>query len=113
MSDMGQVSDGYYTFDELYQHRHLLYCLFLAEDVNAWKSKRHYDEDKTPMDPGWFIAGTELGGLDITYHLPLALWDLCYAEELPYAPEWDGHEAHDVLARMKAYLKDFGEILHG
>jgi hypothetical protein len=104
--DPGEVSDGFHTFNELYEHRHLLFCLAIREDPAAWKSLQHYDEQ--PMYPGWFIAGTVLDGVDITYHLPLAYWNLCHAEELSYAMEWDGHTSQDVCARLRAFLQERG-----
>lgn len=111
MSEMGQVSDGYHTFDELYTHRHLLFCLVVTEDPLAWKSRAHYNH-LAPMYPGWFIAGTLLHGAPITYHLPLDYLDLCHAEELPSSPEWDGHTSMDVCGRIREYLKTLGKTAH-
>lgn len=89
----GETSDGYHTFNELYEHRHLLFSK-LAE----WKSKKH--SDGTMFDD-WFIAGIGKDkGEQITYHIPLRLWDSFNCEELDTAPEWDGHTANDVLKRL-------------
>ena len=38
----GQTSDGYHTFDELYDHRIALFCTLL-KFVDGWKSKLHED----------------------------------------------------------------------
>ena len=46
----GEVSDGYHTFDELYEHRCLLFCwiLTMASEpeqwkIATWKSRKHSD----------------------------------------------------------------------
>ena len=66
----------------------------------GWKSKLHHDG--TSYD-GWFISGTEINGKQISYHLPLRLWDDFPAIEKELAPEWDGHTPEDVVN----ILKDF------
>ena len=98
---IGKVSDGYHTFDELYEHRHLLFILLVSTNqwyLKPWKSKLH---DDGPMYPGWFIAGTTLPSGPISYHLPLEYWDLLNIQELPQAPKWDGHTSKDVVERLK------------
>lgn len=92
-NNIGEFSDGYHTFNELYEHRHLLFSK-LAE----WKSKLH--SDGTMFD-GWFIAGIgEEEGKQITYHIPMRLWDIFRCKELDKAPKWDGHTPNDVLNRL-------------
>ena len=98
----GETSDGYHTFNELYEHRHALF-LALASLTDSWMSKKHHDESE--MD-GWFIAGLELQTGTITYHLPMRLWDACVktgAEVRPKAPKWDGHTSKDVVERLMKY----------
>lgn len=97
------VSDGYHTFDELYDHRITLYialCRNIAPNSHVWRSKLHSDGSAFE---GWFILGIEKNvGNQITYHLPLACWsETEFAETLEKAPEWDGHTPADVLARLK------------
>ncbi len=106
--DAGKVSDGYHTFEELYEHRCLLFLAFqslwrrdaLARD-QAWKSRRHHDG--TSYD-GWFIAGMALPQGQISYHIPEKYWDLCDAPERETAPEWDGHTSQDVIERLRDWL---------
>ena len=113
----GKVSDGYHTFDELYDHRITLFialCRFVqdadetANDYGGqsrpnkiWRSKTHHDG--TSWD-GWFIMGIgKEKGEQISYHLPLSRWDETdFAETLEKAPEWDGHTSNEVLERLKA-----------
>lgn len=99
-SDRGNISDGHHTFDELYEHRHLLFLALARSHGGAWVARKH--ADGSIMD-GWFIAGMSLDGMDITYHLPDRLWPLVERMDMkvvPHAPEWDGHDGDEVLARL-------------
>lgn len=104
--DSGKISDGYHTFDELYDHRVTIYivlCKILSEKMNnyVWRSKR-YHSDKIPQK-NWFLLGiNESKGIQITYHLPISKWkETEFAKTLFCAPEWDGHTSKDVLKRLK------------
>lgn len=48
--DMGNVSDGYHTFNELYRYRMLYNDAFFNElakgDVKVCKSHKHYDGEE-------------------------------------------------------------------
>lgn len=99
---IGQVSDGYHTFDELYAHRFALF-LALCRALNmGWKSKVHHAGWEHPE---WFIAGLTLPMAgDITYHLPMAQWDATpFLRTLDRAPSWDGHTSEDVLYRLRMF----------
>lgn len=106
IEDAGAISDGYHTFEEIYDHRCLLFCALIESMKFAlfkpWKSRLH--SDGNGLD-GWFIAGITLPDGPITYHLPTAMWDLCHAEELERAPEWDGHTSADVVERLRGWLR--------
>lgn len=97
----GSTSDGYHTFDELYEHRNWLWinlCKHL--ECGAWKSWKH--SDGTNID-GWFLLGMNAEkGKQITYHLPMRLWnETLFASEEKIAPKFDGHTSADVLDRLK------------
>ena len=96
-----QTSDGYHTFEELYSHRCLLFLAFLGQH-GGWKSRKH--GDGTDSYEGWFIAGTELNGKQITYHIPNKYWSIALVSELDKAPEFDGHTSNDVLHRLMEWL---------
>jgi hypothetical protein len=97
--DIGETSDGYHTFNELYEHRHALFmALARAMDGAAWKSKLH--ADGTMFEGGWFVAGINLPNAQITYHLPMRLWNSMPAREMRRAPEWDGHTSEHVIGRL-------------
>ncbi len=102
--DVGNVSDGFHTFNELYSHRCTLFAaLMKAHKDISWKSKLH--SDGTMFDD-WFIAGMNLPTGMITYHLPLDhFWSkLDDINELEYAPEWDGHTSDDVINRLLEWM---------
>jgi len=108
----GQISDGYHTFDELYEHRYLLFLALLdvwKEDCDyewlPWKSKTHWMDGKlVPVWDGWFVAGMMTRTGQITYHLPIKYWDKCNVEHLEEMPAYDGHSSQDVLQRLEAFL---------
>lgn len=102
---IGQVSDGYHTFDELYEHR----CtLFLALQRTApeisWIATHHNDGGTFV---GWFIAGMDLPTGTVTYHMPASMWSLACetgAKALSRAPEWDKHTSADVVRRIQMWI---------
>lgn len=98
------VSDGYHTIDELYEHRTALFqALITTTSLPTWKSRLH--SDGTMFDK-YFIAGIGINkGEQITYHLPIEEWDNTKTEELPNAPEWDGHTSWQVISRLKEITK--------
>ncbi len=106
--ETGKISDGYHTFDELYDHRITLFialCSVLRQ-LNAieenwvWRAKLHSDGSEFE---GWFILGiNDEPGKQITYHLPMSRWEETnFADTCEYAPKWDGHTSADVLERLK------------
>ena len=103
--EVGDFSDGYHTFNELYQHRNLLFLsLARAYAGKAWWSWLHHDG--SGFDE-YFVVGLELPQGQITYHLPASMEPLMARTGIPKldkAPEWDGHSPNDVLDRLTAWL---------
>lgn len=104
--DSGEVSDGYHTFNELYDHRcHLFVALMCSNPEISWRANSH--EDGT-MYEGWFIAGMHLPTGDISYHLPVDMWELLDGkgvETTNKAPKWDGHTPADVVKVLNDWCK--------
>lgn len=103
-SDDMQVSDGYHTMDELYDHRITLF-IALARSLRAhkvWRSKRHSDGELA-FGGTWFVLGIGVeAGKQITYHIPIERWEETnFAFTVETAPEWDGHTSADVIERLK------------
>lgn len=113
----GIISDGYHTFDELYDHRITLYialckrmkddlevCLDgIGKDYKVWRSRVHSDNT---MFNGEFVLGIgKHPGEQITYHIPLSRWEeTCFVHTYDFSdtvPKWDCHTSDDVLERLK------------
>ena len=105
LTDMGEVSDGYHTFNELYDHRAILFSVICNQNSDiAWKSKLH--EDGTMYD-GMFIVGMNIpGNKQVSYHVENKYWDIFKIKELFHAPKYTGYTSSDVLE----ILKEFGYI---
>lgn len=97
--DVGSISDGYHTYDELYRHRMVLFaCLCSLNKDKAWKSLKHHDGT---MYDNFFIVGMETPYGQVSYHYSINEgWNLFDVKELDNAPEWDGHTPEDALERM-------------
>jgi hypothetical protein len=104
-----EISDGYHTFGELYDHRRALTALLAAAaatENDSWRSKAHHPDDDPMFEGGYFIVGIELPTGTITYHYKLAHWDdFASVPELEHAPKWDGHTPADVVERMFATVR--------
>lgn len=99
----GTISDGYHTFDDLYQQRMVLFSTIcsLKPDL-AWKSWKH--EDGT-MFQDYFICGITTPEGEYTYHYHKVHWDEFQVRELPHSPRHDGHTSDDVR-RLYSLLED-------
>jgi hypothetical protein len=99
--DTNQISDGYHTFGELYEHRITLYIALCRklEKGRVWRTQKHSDGS---VWEGWFVLGIDYKqGEQITYHLPMSIWDDAeFAETVEKAPDYDGHTGGDVLLRI-------------
>lgn len=93
---IGEMSDGYHTFNGLYYQRMVLFAaLVKAHKDRAWKSLRHEDGELC-FGGGWFIVGIDTPQGSYTYHYEAKDFDLFDCEELPVAKHWDGHTEEDV-----------------
>ncbi len=106
--DVGEVSDGFHTFNELYAHRQILFSKLLSAFPEiSWKSRKHTDGSMFDGPENWFIAGMKLPNGMITYHLEGCFWEHIDCPEVEFAPPWDGHTAEDVINRLKEWkMKD-------
>lgn len=97
--NIGEFSDGYHTFNELYHHRAVLFsviCNLMSE--KAWKSKLH---DTGDMFDGMFIVGIETEQGQATYHYDIEpYWNMFNVKELDRAPKWDGHTPTEAIDRI-------------
>lgn len=101
----GETSDGYHTFNELYEFRKLYNaCLFnewhLHRKFSVHKSIKHFDGELC-FGGGWFIVMAMLPTGQISNHYEMKDWDLFNIPEAPEALfQFDGHTPKDVLDRL-------------
>lgn len=108
--DMGEVSDGYHTFNELYRYRMLYNAAFfnlLARNgqVEVCKSRRHSDGEKCFGSDDWFIVMAILPTGQVSNHYESKYWDLFDVPERETAFEYDGHTPNEAADRIEKYLK--------
>lgn len=98
-SGIGDFSDGYHTFNELYHHRAVLFSVICNTNPDkAWKSLKH---DTGDMYNGMFIVGIETPEGQATYHYDVnPYWDMFSVKEIPNAPKWDGHTPAQAIERI-------------
>lgn len=126
----GSVSDGYHTFDELYEFRKVYNAALFNEwaiesrgnkvlreghnnsgfgfdeikyipKYNVHKSWKHHDGELC-FGGGWFIVVAQLPTGQISNHYKAEDWDLFKVPEVEKALfEFDGHIGKDVVERLK------------
>ena len=96
--DMGEISDGYHTFNELYYQRAVLFATIVNLNKDkAWKSFKHFDGKYCFDSNGdWFIVGIDTPEGSYTYHYSKEYWSMFNCKELECGKEWDGHTEKDV-----------------
>lgn len=104
--DTDEITDGYHTFGELYDHRRALTAaLAKAVSLDAWRSKAHHPGDD-PIFLGYFIVGVNLPTGTITYHYKLEHWhDFAGVVELAHAPKWNGAQPAATVARLLEWTR--------
>ena len=80
-SSIGELSDGYHTFNELYDFRREYNAALVNSGV-------------------WFIVIIDTPFGQISNHYENKYWDEFHCEEKEVADEWDGHTEKDVLNRL-------------
>ena len=109
MEDKGNISDGYHTFNELYEYR-LLYNASMFNELakqglyDVHKSKRHSDGTIPFGDENWFIVQAELPTGQISNHYEMKDWELFNVPEKEKANHYDGHTPQDVAKRLRNFL---------
>lgn len=118
-SDLGEISDGYHTFNELYLYRMLYNAAFFNGlafydnwadgswnvDFDVHKSKKHSDGEEC-FGGNWFIVIAELPTGQISNHYEMKYWDLFKIPEKEFANKWDGHTPQEAAERLKNFVLD-------
>ena len=100
VKDIGELSDGFHTFNGLYEQRMILFAaLVKAYKDKAWKSYRHEDGEYC-FGGGWFIVGIDTPEGSYTYHYENKYWNMFDCIVLPRSKHWDGHTEADAETRL-------------
>lgn len=100
IDDIGDLSDGFHTFNGLYKQRLILFAaLVKAYKDKSWKSYRH-ENGEYCFGGGWFIVGIDTPEGSYTYHYENKYWDMFDCVDLPRAKHWDGHTEDDAETRL-------------
>lgn len=106
--DIGDVSDGYHTFNDLYEQRlHLTAAVANAYPNLCWKTHRHEDGELC-FGGGWFLVNIDTPEGQYSYHYEDKYWDMFHCRELERAKHFDGHTSKDV-----GRLDSLAETLEG
>lgn len=91
------ISDGYHTFDELYEHRVILYLSLCMSKKEKCYYKKDYEK--------WFCIYLETDHGQVSYHVPNKFLGIA-EKNFTYSPDhkFDGHTSSDVIARLLAEL---------
>lgn len=96
-----KVTDGYHSFDELYDHRCILFITLMKQmpDKAFWTYKNKEEETWD----GWIICAIETKHGQISYHVPVKYIGLLkdYIQEKECNDTYDEHTSVDVLERLK------------
>lgn len=120
------LSDGYHSYDELYEFRMLYNAALFNEWAAAWREQKdafHYSELATGLvkydahkswrhhdgeecfGGGWFIVVAVLPTGQISNHYKAKYWDLFKVPEVEKAKyPFDGHTARDVAQRLSSVI---------
>ena len=103
----GTISDGYHTFNDLYEQRMILFSTIvnLFPDI-SWKTRRHEDGKPCFPDSDYFLVTIETPTGNYGYHFDSAHWDHFQCKEIDKAKPWDGYTDKDAwrlwsLIKMK------------
>lgn len=109
--EIGDISDGYHTFNELYEYRMLYNAGFFNElarregnPFDVHKSIKHHDGEEC-FGGGWFIVMANLPTGQISNHYPIQDWNMfALVPSKEVANEWDGHSPQEAAKRLREFL---------
>ncbi len=109
--DRGEISDGYHTFNELYQYRMLYNAIAFNELCNrgfkVQKSIRHNDGELC-FGGSYFIVIADLPTGQVSNHYKIKYWDLFHVQEVEILTiVYDGHTANEAADRLESFVRTF------
>lgn len=115
--DTNLISDGKFTFDQLYNYQNLLFILLCKQISklkkhapyivnNVWKSEV---ENNDTSKEGLFILGIGESYEDqIIFYLPISEWSFCeFAETIENPIIWGNPTIHDSFNKLNNALNKF------
>ena len=109
----GDTSDGYHTFDELYEHRALLLINWLLEVIDPFADDNQKEVPCWVADhyPGWDLVFYNSAVGQVSYHIARYLRPLYEGKfkQVQSNDEFDGHVAKDVAFRLKSLILRHGK----
>jgi hypothetical protein len=108
--NVGELSDGYHTFNELYHQRALLSAGFfnqLPSEYRPHKARKHYNnalQIEECFGGGWFIVMAELPTGQVSEHFEEKYWDLFNLPVQECCNLWDRHTTKESFDRIKEWL---------
>lgn len=108
------TSDGYHTFDDLYDHRRALTAA-LAACLPSWsiRTRQHHPSDETPMFDGCFLVVIDLPGGQVRYHYGLDHWtEFDHVREVDHAPLYDETGPADTIRILNTWAAATGRTLN-
>lgn len=103
VDEIGEVSDGFHTFNQLYHQRAMLFAALvnLNRDI-SWKTRKH--EDGQPcFGGGWFLVTIDTPDGAYGYHYEDKYWDIFHCKEIERAEHWDGYTEKDAGRLMSLH----------
>lgn len=111
----GDITDGYHTFDELYDYRMLYNAAFFnflaslpGNPYNVHMSFCHSDGELC-FGGSWFIVMANLPTGQVSNHYKI-ITDFGYFSCVPLrdkADVWDGHTPEDAKERIARYIRKY------
>ncbi len=96
ISDIGDLSDGFHTFNSLYHQRAVLFAALINKNKHiSWKTRKHED-GKPCFGGGWFLVAIDTPEGTYGYHYEDKYWDMFQCKELDKSKPWDGYTDEDV-----------------
>ncbi len=102
----GEISDGYHTFDELYDHRCLLYLTWLVQEQRLGSERRVYFVRN--HYPNWDLLVAYINDEQVSYHIRIYYRDILekhFKEVDEKEHEFDGYTPEDVADRLRDNLR--------
>lgn len=96
------ISDGYHTFGEIYEHRKLLYIALCLNHRDECVYADHEEWDSLVL-----VWNSKFG--QISYHVSYNLEPLIKGKikEVKFGDHgWDGHNSNDVLRRLNSICRN-------